>query len=80
VNRIACELQIQDAKRRYFQRLLAPYVHEGILDTVMLKAKNPKLYEETRLAYKGIRSACVALGYYQSAAAKKRAEKDQVEG
>lgn len=78
VNRIAYEAQIREAKINYFKQFLAPYVHDGILDTVTLKARDPKLYEEARLAFKGIRSACAALGYYTSMAAKKRAERGVV--
>lgn len=59
---------IKEAKRTYFKELLLPYVKDNVLDTKMLKAKNPKLYEEFRLAFKGIRIGCNELGFHSSSA------------
>lgn len=60
---------IKEAKKNYFLDLLAPYIKDGILDTKTLHAKNAKLYEEFRLAFKGIRAGCQILGIHPSAAA-----------
>lgn len=60
---------IMDAKKTYFLDLLNPYIKDGILDTRTLRAQNHKLYEEFRLAFKGIRAGCAALGIHPSAAA-----------
>jgi len=63
------EEAIFEAKQKYFLDLLAPYIRDGVLDTKTLHAKNQKLYEEFRLAFKGIRSGCQVLGIHPSAAA-----------
>ena len=63
------EAAIKGAKKTYFLDLLTPYVKDGVLDTKTLRSKNPKLYEEFRLAFKGIRTGCHALGIHPSAAA-----------
>ena len=60
---------IIEAKKSYFAELLAPYINDGILDTKTLHSSNPKLYEEFRLAFKGIRTGCNVLGIHPSAAA-----------
>jgi hypothetical protein len=70
------EAAIKEAKRNYFLELLAPYVADGVLDTRALKAKNPKLYEEARRGYGGIRNVCAELNFFLSIAAKKQAEKE----
>ncbi|MGE5527724.1 MAG: hypothetical protein ACM3X6_01090 [Patescibacteria group bacterium] len=58
-----------DAKKTYFLDLLARYIKDGVLDTRTLRKTNPKLYEEFRLAFKGIRVGCQILGIHPSAAA-----------
>lgn len=63
------EAAIKDAKKTYFSDLLVPYVKDGVLDTKTLHSTNPRLYEEFRLAFKGIRAGCLALGIHPSAAA-----------
>lgn len=60
---------LREARVTYFKELLAPYVKDGFLDTKALKAKNPKLYEEFRLGFKGIRKGCAALHIPASQAA-----------
>ncbi|MGE5552203.1 MAG: hypothetical protein ACM3ZC_16995 [Bacteroidota bacterium] len=60
---------IREAKVNYFKELLAPYTKDGFLDTKTLKAKNPKLYEEFRFGFKGIRAGCAALNIPASQAA-----------
>ncbi len=63
---------IRSAKVNYFKDILAPYVKDGFLDTKSLKAKNPKLYEEFRMAFKGIRAGSAALGIPASEAAMRK--------
>lgn len=63
------EAAILDAKRKYFLEVLAPYIKDGILDTRTLRNENSRLYEEFRLAFKGIRAGCQVLGIHPSAAA-----------
>ncbi len=58
-----------EAKRKYFLDILAPYIKDGVLDTKTLRQENPRLYEEFRLAFKGIRAGCQVLGIHPSAAA-----------
>jgi len=60
---------IKEAKKTYFLELLTPYIKDGVLDTKTLHAGNGKLYEEFRLAFKGIRTGCNILGIHPSAAA-----------
>lgn len=60
---------IKDAKKAYFLELLAPCLKDGVLDTKTLHGSNPRLYEEFRLAFKGIRVGCQILGIHPSAAA-----------
>ena len=60
---------IQEAKKTYFLDVLAPYIKEGVLDTKTLHEDKPKLYEEFRLSFKGIRTGCTVLGIHPSAAA-----------
>ena len=66
------EQAIREAKIAYFKDLLAPYIKDGFLDTKTLKAKNPKLHEEFRLAFKGIRAGSAALGIPASQTALKK--------
>ncbi|MGE5528417.1 MAG: hypothetical protein ACM3X6_04665 [Patescibacteria group bacterium] len=68
-DRTKYEGAIREARVSYFKDLLAPYVKEGYLDTKALKAKNPKLYEEFRIGFKGIRAGCAALNLPTSQAA-----------
>lgn len=63
------EAAIKDAKKQYFLDLLSPYIKDGVLDTKTLHGGNPRLYEEFRLAFKGIRAGCQVLGIHPSAAA-----------
>lgn len=63
------ESVVREARISYFKELLAPYVKDGFLDTKTLKAKNPKLYEEFRMGFKGIRAGCTALNIPASQAA-----------
>lgn len=63
------ESVVREARISYFKELLAPYIKDGFLDTKTLKVKNPKLYEEFRMGFKGIRAGCAALNIPASQAA-----------